>query len=103
MEIHIQDTDVVLEAGNLVVLKGERRESYIIGVHGGPNIDTLLKHCDESGFVPVSFFLKPSRAAALTNPKVTRYFNHEITSHNLRIKVTGGLDEQTEAKPGHNE
>jgi len=97
VEIHIQDTDVVLAAGRLVVLKGEHREGYFISVHGGPNIDTLLKHRDESGFVPVSVFLKPSRAAALTNPKVTRYFNQEITSPNLRIKFTGGLDEKSDA------
>jgi len=102
VEIHVQDTDVVVPAGDLLVLKGEHRESYI-GIHRSPSIDTLLKHRDESGFVPVSVVLKPSRAAALTYPNVTRYFNHEITSRDLRIKITGGSDKNTEARVGHDE
>ena len=102
VEVQIQDTDVVLAAGDLVVLKGEHRESYI-GIHRSPSIDTLLKHRDESGFVPVSVVLKPSRAAALTYPTVTCYFNHEITSRDLRIKLTGGSDKNTEARVGHGE
>jgi hypothetical protein len=40
-----------------------------------------------SGFVPVRLVLKPSRAQALTDPKVTRYFGEEIVAEILRLKV----------------
>ena len=102
VELHIKDTDVVVPTGDLVLLMGEHGGSYI-GIHRGPSIDTLLKHRDENGFVPVRVLLKPSRAAALTSPKVTCYFNHEITSHNLRVKLTGGSGKKTEAEAGHDE
>jgi hypothetical protein len=40
-----------------------------------------------SGFVPVRLILKPSRALALTDPKVTHYFPEKIVTGVLRMKV----------------
>jgi hypothetical protein len=42
---------------------------------------------DRVGFAPVTVTLKPSRALALSEPKVTGYFAEEITSGELKMKV----------------
>ena len=42
---------------------------------------------DRDGFVPVKVVLKPSRALALSEPKVTGYFAEEIASGELKMKV----------------
>jgi hypothetical protein len=42
---------------------------------------------DRVGFAPVTVTLKPSRALALSEPKVTGYFAEEINSGELKMKV----------------
>src|SRR5262249_52529673 len=42
---------------------------------------------DRDGFVTVKVILKPSRALALTDPKVTSYYPDKIASSELRMKV----------------
>ena len=70
-------------AGTLVSIKGEA--DYSAWNFYLKDVVAVTKGL--SGFVPVKIVLKPSRAAALTNLRVTKYFTGEVVSEPLRMKV----------------
>ncbi len=69
-------------ADALVVLKGTTSNMGRVWV-----TDPKALAEGRSGFVPVRIVLRPSRAMALTNPAVARYYAGEVTTGVLRVKV----------------
>jgi hypothetical protein len=80
--LRIEETKEEFKADPVIAHKGSTRNlGYLLvkDSHG------LAK--GRSGFINVRVILKPSRALALTDPKVTKYYPVEIISEPLRIKV----------------
>ena len=50
-------------------------------------IELLRKHADNDGFIPIRVKLTPSRAIALSHPRVKRYYAGEFLSDVVRIRV----------------
>ena len=83
VSVRIVATGDEFPASALVSLKGEATS---IGWGFSPrDVEAVAK--GRSGYVPVRIVLKSSRAVALTNPRVTKYFTGEIVSEPLRMKV----------------
>jgi len=68
-------------AGPIVVRAKEHSRDYIYP----QDVRAFAK--DRDGFVNVKVILKPSRAMALTDPKVRSYFSESITTGELRMRV----------------
>ena len=86
VEFRIENTDTAIRCYDLVALADHEGQGYFSTL----NFDQLadfLKHADKDGFVSGRLVLKPSRSVALTETKVKRYYNGEITSRPLRFKV----------------
>ncbi len=83
VSVRIVATGEEFPASALVSIKGEAISS---GWGFSPrDVEAVAK--GHSGFVPVRIVLKSSRAVALTDPRVTKYFTGEIVSEPLRMKV----------------
>lgn len=82
VEIHLQQTGKVFEGDPLVVPKGMKTEGYFF-----PRQSVSEFARGREGFIPLKLVLKPSRAMALTDTRVTRYYPGRITSEVLRAKV----------------
>ncbi|HKB00674.1 MAG TPA: hypothetical protein VKD90_00580 [Gemmataceae bacterium] len=80
-EIHDVKTGTVYPADPVIVRAGEAGRSWIVP----RDVRAFAKGRD--GFVPVKVVLKPSRALALTDPAVKRYYPDPITTDALRMKV----------------
>jgi hypothetical protein len=81
-EIHDIKTGTVYPADPVVVRRNQHVErSWIVP----RDVRAFAKGRD--GFVTVKVVLKPSRAVALTDPEVTRYYPDPITSEEFRMKV----------------
>jgi hypothetical protein len=81
VELRMEETGEVFEANPLVVIKGTKTSGYFFpessrDFGGG-----------KTGLIPVRIVLKPSRATALTDIRVTQYYQGTITSEPLRAKV----------------
>ncbi len=102
VEFHVENTDIVIRCNDLVSLAvdGERGSYFSPHDYGMPT--EMIKHADKDGFVSGRLVLKPSRAAALTDPKIKRYFGGEITSKPVRFKLsTVKRPDDAEKNPGH--
>ena len=83
VEFHVQQTGKVFEGNPLVVLKGNKGEGYF-----RPRRRLVSEFANgQEGFIPIKLVLKPSRAMALTDPRVTQYYPGTITSEVLRAKA----------------
>lgn len=80
-EIHDLKTGTVYPADPIVVRAQEIGHNWIVP----KDVRAFAK--GREGFVAVKVVLKPSRALALTNPDVKRYYRDPITSDELRMKV----------------
>jgi hypothetical protein len=85
VEIHDVKTGRVFPAEPILLRKGESGSGNLVpqDVHAFAG--------DREGPVTVKIVRKPSRARALSDPKVTRYFPDTITTDDLRIKVIRNL------------
>ena len=81
VEIHDVKTGKVYPADPIRVHRGERSLGYLI-----PR-DARAFAKERDGFVPVKVVFKPSRALALSDPAVTKYFPESITTTEFRAKV----------------
>lgn len=68
-----------------MVLAGETRASYF-DTENTP-IEFLRRYADKNGFIPIRVKLIPSRAIALSHPRVKRYYGGEFVSDVVRIRV----------------
>ena len=82
VSLRIVSTGEEFPADTLVAVKGVTRNLGYIFVR---DAEAVAK--GRSGFVPVRIVLRPSRAAAVTDTKVTEYFTGEIVSEPFRMKV----------------
>lgn len=82
VEIHIEQTGEVYEGYPLVVLAGREARGYF-----SPRESVSGFAKGQDGLIPLKIVLKPSRATALTNTKVTQYYPGTITSKVLRAKA----------------
>ncbi len=73
-------------AGQLVVLRGETFGTYFTLREESRFIATSQKN--RWTLVPVRFVLKPSRTVALTDPGVTGYYSHTLTTGVMRLKIS---------------
>jgi hypothetical protein len=80
-EIHDVKTGTIYPADPVVVRAGEVGRSWIVP----RDVQAFAQGRD--GFVTVKVILKPSRASALTDPSVKRYYPDPITSDELRMTV----------------
>jgi hypothetical protein len=82
-DVEIRDTKTgkVYPADPVVVFRGVTMMGYVV-----PK-DPRAFAKGRDGFSPITVTLKPSRALALSEPKVTGYFAEEITSGELKMKV----------------
>jgi hypothetical protein len=85
VEIHDVKSGKVYPADPIVVPKGEKGVGYII-----PR-DVRAFAADRDGFIAIKVVRKPSRALALTDPRITQYFPETIATEDLRIKVFKSL------------
>lgn len=81
VEIHDVKSGKVYAADPIVLPKGERGAGYIIP----QDVRAFAK--DQDGLVAIKVVRKPSRALALSDPRVTQYFPETVTTDDLRIKV----------------
>ena len=86
VEFHIENSDTVIRCQVLVALAGVEDQGYISIDYS--QLGDLLKHADTEGFVNGRLVFKPSRAVALTETRVKRYYNGEITTRPLRFKIS---------------
>jgi len=86
VEFHIDNSDAVIRCQELVALAGVEDQGYISMDYA--QLGDLLKHADKEGFVSGRLAFKPSRAVALTETRVKRYYNGEITTRPLRFKIS---------------
>ena len=94
VEIHLQDTDEIYSGLPIVVLKNTTRFGYC-----SPR-DTGAFLGDREGVVPLRIVLKPSRGQALSNLKVTEYYNGPpITSEVLQARIDRFDDTEENANP----
>ncbi len=82
VEFHLQQTGEVIRGTPLVVLKGRKVNGYF-SPRGG--VSELTK--GKGGFIPLKIVLRPSRAMALTDTRVTQYCPGTITTQTLRAKA----------------
>ena len=82
VEIHDVKTGKIYPADPVSVHRGQRSRGYLYP-HNSP--EGFAKGRD--GFVAVKVVFKPSRALALSDPEVTKYFPDSITTGELRAKV----------------
>ena len=80
VEFHVQQTGDVFQGDPLVVLKGHKANGYFARLPY-----EFVK--GQEGFIPIKLVLKPSRARALSDPRVTQYYPGTITSEVLRAKA----------------
>jgi len=81
VEIRDTKTGTVYPADPIVVYRRVTTMGYVM-----PR-DPRAFAKERVGFAPVTVILKPSRALALSEPKVTGYFAEEIVSGELKMKV----------------
>jgi hypothetical protein len=81
VEVHDLKSGKRYPGGSLVVRRGETESGFL-----GPD-DAKAFCAGRDGFVPVKVTLTPSRAVALSDPNVTRYYPGTITTPELRMKV----------------
>jgi hypothetical protein len=88
-DVEIEDvrTGKVCPAGTFVLRRGQTGYEQFLPA------DPRSFAAGRQGYVPVRVFLKPSRAAALSDPKVTRYYPRPIRTSELDMKVITGLRE----------
>jgi hypothetical protein len=82
----LEGTDEVLEGNEVVVLAGETSCFYFRLKHLH-DVAILRAHADDQGFVRARVVLQPSRAIALSDPRVGRYYGGKITSEVVRFRV----------------
>jgi len=82
VEIHDVKTGKVYPSHPICVRRGERSRGYL---YPSNSPEGFAKGRD--GFVAVKVVFKPSRAVALNDPAVTRYFPETITTGEMRAKV----------------
>lgn len=82
VDFKLEDTGEVVYADSICLLKGKTRDWTHFGPGGIPDIAI-----SRTGFVPIRVILKPSRAIAYGNTKVTGYYNRQIVSKVMRIKI----------------
>jgi hypothetical protein len=81
VDLRVEETGQTYPCGSIVVLQGDERTGF-------PHPKNVRQICQEqSGFVNIRVLLRPSRAAALTEPKVTKYYGRPIESPVMRMKV----------------
>jgi len=85
VEIHDVKAGKVFPAEPIVLRKGESGSGYVIP----QDVRAFAK--DREGPVTVKIVRRPSRARALSDPKVTHYFPDTITTDDVRIKVVKDL------------
>lgn len=98
MTMRVEGTDLEFPCSDVVVPAGERTYTRHVYTRGPLDelVKQLLKVADKNGFVKVRLVLTPSRAVALQNPEIQRYFPGSITSDVLRIRASTS----TEVPPG---
>lgn len=90
VEFHLEDTAEVFEGRRFVVLKGNTVEWNYFYLDGWQE---FVKGRDS--FVPVIMVLKPSKDAAFSNPYVTGYYNGQIKTDVMRIKIWRWIKEKS--------
>ena len=81
VEFQIVETGELLQGDPLVIPKG-RKGYFSLSPDNRFKLATLRE-----GFIPLKVVLTPSRATALSDPRVTQYFNGTLTSPVLRAKT----------------
>jgi hypothetical protein len=81
VQLRMEETGEVFAASPLVVIKGNKSSGYIM-----PDRSREFGG-GKTGLIPVRIVLKPSRATALSDTRVTSYYAGTITSEPLRAKV----------------
>jgi hypothetical protein len=84
-EFVLEGGDVVIPGSELVVFAGETRASYFYPQN--TDLEMMRKHADKEGFIPARVKLIPSRAIALSHPRVQRYYGGEFVSDVVRLRV----------------
>ncbi|HUW18009.1 MAG TPA: leucine-rich repeat domain-containing protein [Sedimentisphaerales bacterium] len=81
VELHLEQSGEVIEGDSFVVIKGEKRSDYFL-----PHYVIDFAKIKE-GFISLRIVLRPSYEVALSNTRVTQYYNGTLTSGVLRAKT----------------
>lgn len=85
-------TGTIYTADPLIAVRGQARGGYI-----SPR-DARAFAKGREGFVTVKVTLKPARALALTDLRITKYYPEPITSGEVRMRITTPATRQAEAE-----